>query len=214
MVGSWQKREESAAMQLLIRSLLAALLFFCSTCLAQPVGVLIAYDTVDGHTEQLANWIAEGARQDKETEVRLKNVRDVQAEDLLWADAILVGSPVHNGTFTSPVAVFLAEWPFEGRPLKNKVGGAFAAAKGASAGEEAVLLSILRVMLVLEMVTFGGDDWRSAFGVSYILDITAADPRALGFTKDKAFRLGQRAVLVARATKPLRATTKEAHKSH
>jgi NAD(P)H dehydrogenase (quinone) len=171
---------------------------------AQPVSVLIAYDSVDGHTEQLAGWIATGAREDPEAEVRLLRVDKVSQGDLLWADAILVGSPVYNAGPTPAVAEFLAELPFEGNPLKNKAGASFASAKGASAGEELVMLDILHCMLVLQMVTFGGDDWRSGFGVSYILDATR-DPQVLEFTRDKALRLGRRAVQVARATEPLRA---------
>ena len=184
--------------------LLAVLLLFCLPALAKPVTILIAYDSVDGHTEQLAKWIAEGAKEDPEAEVMLKRVGQVKSEDLLWADAILVGSPVYNAGLTPPVGKFIAEWPFDGSPLKNKVGAAFASAKGASAGEETVMLQILHSMLIMEMLTFGGDDWRSGYGVSYIVDITR-DPKVLEYTQDKAVRLGRRAVLVARATEPLRA---------
>jgi NAD(P)H dehydrogenase (quinone) len=183
--------------------LLAALLLLLVTAQAEPVGILVTYDSVDGHTEQLAQWITDGASQEADAEVRLKRVGDVTTEDLLWADAILVGSPVYNAGLTAPVAKFLAELPFEGSPLKNKVGAAFVSAKGVSAGEETVMLGILHTMLILQMVTFGGDDWRSGYGVSYVLDISK-DPVVLGYTKDKALRLGRRAVLVARATESLR----------
>ena len=184
--------------------LFTLLLISTPPVLAEPIAILVAYDSVDGHTEQLAQWIAEGAREDSEAEVRLKRVETVTQEDLLWADAIMVGSPVYNAGLTPPVAKFLAEWPFEGSPLKNKVGGAFVSAKGASAGEETVMVGILHSMLILQMVTFGGDDWRSGYGVSYIQDLTR-DPKILEFTKDKALRFGRRAVLLARATEPLRA---------
>lgn len=167
-----------------------------------PTRVLICFDSVDGHTEILANWIQEGAKAVANTEVRLKRVDKVLKEDLVWADAIIVGSPVYNGMTTPAVGKFLADWPFENNPLKNKVGCAFVAAKGASAGEETTLLSILQTMLVFQMVVVGGDDWRSAYGVSYILDIST--PQVLGFTKDKAIRLGRRASLVAASTRGLR----------
>lgn len=183
--------------------LLLALLLLTVCAVAQPVGVLIAYDSIDGHTEKLANWIAEGAREDKVADVRLKRVEDVSLEDLLWADAILVGSPVYNGGLTPAVATFIAEWPFDGSPLKNKVGAAFVSSKGASAGEETTILGMLHSMLIMNMVTIGGDDWRTGFGVSYLRDISN-DPKVLEFTRDKALRMGRRAVLVARVTAPLR----------
>lgn len=186
------------------RALLLALLLLASPAWAQPVTILIAYDSVDGHTEQLANWIAQGAKEDAESEVRVKRVAEVTLEDLLWADGILVGSPVYNAGLTPPVGKFIAEWPFDGAPLKNKVGAAFVSAKGASAGEEAVLTSIHQSMLIMQMMLFGGDDWRSGFGVSYILD-TTNDAKTLGYVEDKAIRLGRRAVLVARCTEPMRA---------
>lgn len=169
----------------------------------EPVRILIAYDSVEGHTEQLAHWIAEGARQDQSSEVRLQRVEATTQEDLLWADVILVGSPVYNAGMTPGVSAFLGGWPFEGNPLKNKAGGAFTSAKGTSAGEEMVLLNILHCMLVMQMLPFGGDDWRSGFGVSYLRD-TTSDPQVLEFTRDKALRMGRRAVLVGRATRGLR----------
>ena len=169
--------------------------------------ILICFDSVDGHTETLASWIRTGALGTPNTSVRLKKVNDVVEADLIWAEGIIVGSPVYNGTTTPPVGKFLAEWPFENNPLKNKVGCAFVAAKGASAGEETTLMSILRTMLVFQMVIVGGDDWRSAFGVSYILDVST--PQVMGFTKDKAHRLGRRASLVAASTRPLRAPVKK-----
>lgn len=202
IVLSWFKRTSRSASRSF--RLLVILLLLGAPVLAQPVTVLVTYDSVDGHTEQLAKWIAAGAAEDPEAEVHLKRVGEVTPEELLWADAILVGSPVYNGGLTPPVGKFIAEWPFEGGPLKNKVGAAFAAAKGASAGEEGVMLQILHSMLILNMITFGGDDWRSAYGVSYILDVTR-DPKVLEYTQDKALRLGRRAVLVARATESLRA---------
>ncbi len=186
-----------------LRRSFLTLLLLTVTVAAQPVEVLITYDSVDGHTEKLADWIAEGAREDKEAVVRLKRVEDTSLEDLLWADAILVGSPVYNGGLTPAVAKFVAEWPFDGSPLRNKAGGAFVSSKGASAGEETTMLGILHSMLVMQMVTFGGDDWRTGYGVSYLRDLTS-DPKVLEFTRDKAIRMGRRAVLVARATEPLR----------
>jgi NAD(P)H dehydrogenase (quinone) len=184
------------------RSLLTLLLLTVAAA-AQPVGVLITYDSVDGHTEKLAGWIAEGVREDKEAEIRLKRVEETSVEDLLWADAILLGSPVYNGGMTPAVAKFIAEWPFDGSPLKNKAGGAFVSSKGASSGEETTMLAVLHSMLVMQMLTFGGDDWRTGYGVSYLRDLTV-DPKILEFTRDKAIRMGRRAVMIARVTKPLR----------
>jgi multimeric flavodoxin WrbA len=47
-------------------------------------------------------------------------------------------------------------WPFEGTPLKDKIGAAFVSAGGISAGEELTQLSILHSMLIFGMIVVGG----------------------------------------------------------
>lgn len=51
-----------------------------------------------------------------------------------------------------------------------KIGAAFATGGGISAGEETVMLSLLRSMLIFSMVVTGGGNWQSAFGASAIVD--------------------------------------------
>lgn len=189
-------------MQAKLQRFILFILFTLLLPASAEVAVLIVYDSVDGHTEQLAHWVAEGVRGEHDAVLRFKEIKDATPADLVWADAILVGSPVYNAGLTPDTSRFLAEWPFKENPLKNKVGGAFVTAQGASAGAETAIFTILRTMLIFQMVVFGGDDWRSGFGVSHILDIE--DPKVLEFTKDKARRLGRRACLVARNTEGMR----------
>lgn len=164
--------------------------------------VLITYDSVDGHTEEVAAWIADGVRNFPSAKVAVKKMRDTTNEDVLWADAIIIGSPVYNSGTTGEVGLFLAELPFEGDPLKNKVGAAFVSAQGATAGAENTLFQILKTMMVLRMIVVGGEDWRSSFGVAYILD--SSDEKTRGYVKRQAHDLGLRVCKVTKATKPLR----------
>ena len=55
--------------------------------------VLVVYYTLGGNTKAAADAAAEGARAVSGTEVRIKSGQEASAEDLLWCDAIAVGTP-------------------------------------------------------------------------------------------------------------------------
>jgi NAD(P)H dehydrogenase (quinone) len=161
--------------------------------------VLIAYHSVTGTTETLARAVEEGARSVAGTRVLLKRVGEVSADDLLGADAVIVGTPVYNGGVSSEVKQFIDRWPF-GR-LKDKVGAAFCAAGGASAGEEIALVSLIASMLIFQFVIVGGETWHAAFGASAITEEgRPPGARVVGETaKAHARGLGARVARVAGA---------------
>ena len=164
--------------------------------LGQPARVLIAYHSETGNTEAMAKAVAEGAESVAGVEIVLNSVSDISETDLLEADAIIVGSPVYNANVSPEISAFIASWPFEGEPLKDKVGAAFVSAGGMSAGEEIVQMNILQSMLVFGMVVVGGPDWKQPFGAS---SITSEEPFSVAtpgetdqiFLK-RAYSLGQR----------------------
>ena len=141
--------------------------FGCQSVSA-PVTVLIAYYSRDGHTKTLAEAVARGAGSVKGVKVVLLTVAEVETQHLLNADAIIVGSPVYNANVAPAVSEFIASWPFENAPLKDKIGAAFATGGGISAGEELTQLSILHSMLIFGMVIVGGPNWEQPFGASAI----------------------------------------------
>jgi len=181
------------------------LLLVTQAAWAQP-HVLITFDSVDGHTEEVGAWIAEGVHNFPSAKVAVKKMRDTTRQDVLWADAIIIGSPVYNSGTTGEVGLFLAELPFEDDPLKNKVGAAFVSAQGATAGAENTLFQILKTMMVLRMIVVGGEDWRSSFGVAYILD--SSNKKTRGYVKRQAHDLGLRVCKVAEATQSLRGSNR------
>jgi len=130
--------------------------------------VLITYYSPSGSTKQLAVTIGEGARSVEGVEVVLLPIAEVTQQQLLDAQAILVGSPVYNGNIAPAVQEFINSWPFEGRPMKDKLGAAFVTGGGISIGEEGVMLDILRTMLIQGMVVMGGEEVEAAFGASAI----------------------------------------------
>jgi NAD(P)H dehydrogenase (quinone) len=151
----------------LIVAVLVLLVVDLSVGQNQPT-MLIAYYSAQGHTRAMAEAVANGARSVKGVNVKLLTVAEATNADVLSADAIIVGSPVYNASVAPPVQEFMNRWPFEGTPLKDKIGAAFVSAGGISAGEELTQLSILHSMLIFGMIVVGGLDWESAFGASAI----------------------------------------------
>jgi flavodoxin len=84
---------------------------------------LIAYVSVDGHTEQLAEFLAEGFRM-KGHQAALKKVSELKTpEDLQGFDAYLFGCPTYHHDMTQNMKTFLFVAKKAG--LEGKVGGAF-----------------------------------------------------------------------------------------
>jgi NAD(P)H dehydrogenase (quinone) len=149
---------------------LALLMSFCSGSLAAQdrATILVTYFSQHQHTKEMAEAVARGARSAGSVTVRLLSIAETSREDLLAADAIIVGTPVHNANAAAEVVSFLNHWPFEGAPMKDKIGAAFVTGGGISAGEELVQLNILHSMMIFGMIIVGGPDWTSPFGASAI----------------------------------------------
>ncbi|MCC5913497.1 MAG: flavodoxin family protein [Balneolaceae bacterium] len=180
-------------------TLLIPILFFSYTAsLNAQATVLIVYHSESGNTKAMAEAVAEGASGVEGAEVELLTVDEVKTDHLLEADAILVGSPVYNANVTPEISAFIASWPFEGQPLKDKIGAAFVTAGGISAGEELVQMNILQSMLVFGMIVAGGPDWTQPFGASAV---TGEEPFASGAIDDqfleKGVQLGKRIATLA-----------------
>jgi NAD(P)H dehydrogenase (quinone) len=152
----------------LILSLLVGFFLLSSVYGQDKPLVLITYYSPSGSTKQLAEAIRDGARSVDGVEVVLLSIAEVTQQQLLDAQAILVGSPVYNGNIAPAVQEFINSWPFEGRPMKDKLGAAFVTGGGISIGEEGVMLDILRTMLIQGMVVMGGEEVEAAFGASAI----------------------------------------------
>lgn len=184
------------------RSWLLALLLFGIPADATCQRVLVVYHSETGHTARLAEAVASGARGVTGSDVRLLSVDSVSQADVTWADALIVGSPVHAANVSAPVSTFLSSLPFDGE-MRDKIGAAFVTAGGMSAGEETVQLAILHAMLVYNMIVVGGSSWTEAFGASAVTieppfgDTTTTASIDSVFL-EKGSRLGARVATVAK----------------
>ncbi len=160
----------SKIVSLFPKTIIAVLFFvFVNTAgvISQPQ-VLICYFSKTGNTAMMAESVKKGAASVPGVEVILKRIEETSTRDLLQADAIILGSPVYNANVAPEVSLFIANWPFEDSPLKNKVGAAFVTAGGSTSGEELTQMNILQSMMIFGMIVVGGDDWKSPFGASAI----------------------------------------------
>ena len=154
------------------------------------VKVLVAYHSLSGNTERMAEAVVEGAKSLSGTVVVMKRVGQVTADDLFSSDAIVVGSPVYWSNMSGEVKMFFDNWQFKFGvfpefKLKNKVGAAFATGGQVSSGKEVTMLTILAAMLGNQMIVVSGG---GAFGASATSEGDSpgidkkelADARALG----------------------------------
>jgi NAD(P)H dehydrogenase (quinone) len=124
---------------------------------ASAASVLIAYHSASGNTEKMAQGVVEGVKGVTGTNVVLKRVDEVTAQDLLSADAVIVGSPVYFGNMSGEVKTFFDNWLlkfdlYKDFKMQNKVGAAFATGGSISNGKETTMMVILEAMLINKMI--------------------------------------------------------------
>lgn len=135
----------------------------------QPaIKVLVAYHSLTGNTERMAEAVVEGAKSVVGTDVVLKRVGQITADELFSADAIIVGSPVYWSNMSGEVKTFFDNWQFKfgvypDFKMKDKIGAAFATGGQVSSGKEVTMLTILAAMLGNQMIVVSGG---GAFGAS------------------------------------------------
>lgn len=117
-----------------------------------PNGIIV-YDTVTGHTEKMAFAIQRGMEK-AGLEVNVKKVDDAGMDDLVAADAIVLGCPTYFATMTAKMKDFIDRsvnvYP---RGLKDKVGAAFTSYAGI--GAETTLLTLVMAMFLHRMIIVG-----------------------------------------------------------
>ena len=71
--------------------------------------LLIVYHSQSGTTSQMAEAVIRGARSDdiENVEVRVRSALDADADDLLWCDAFILGTPENFGYMSGAMKYFL-----------------------------------------------------------------------------------------------------------
>lgn len=88
-------------------------LFLMASTVTAQTNVLVTYHSETGNTEKMAKAVAKGARSIKDVHVKVLSTDQTTETDLLQADAIIVGSPVHNSNVSSEMQWFIESWPLK-----------------------------------------------------------------------------------------------------
>jgi NAD(P)H dehydrogenase (quinone) len=171
-----------------------------------PTRILIAFDSQTGNTETLAGLVRDGVASVDGVAARLRALDAVTDDEILQADGILLGTPVHWSTVSVETrsfldrvgAVLLKKGPLEQR---GRTAGAFCTGGGAAMGKEMARLTILNAFLTMRFVVVGGVEGEG-FG-TLGPEATTPDPRSPMTSEEKATARasGER---FARLTKQLR----------
>jgi len=116
---------------------------------------LVVYDSETGNTEKMANAISEGIKEAGH-DVEAKHVDKTSLDDLMAADAIILGSPTYFCTMSGKMKN-LIDKSIEIYPdkLQNKIGAAFTSSGDIAGGNETALLSLIQAMLMHRMIIVG-----------------------------------------------------------
>jgi NAD(P)H dehydrogenase (quinone) len=203
--------------------------------------VLIVFYSRNGSTEALAQSIAEGARAEG-AEVRLRRAREIVSEavmrkaagwlenaqrmnsryeqpaiaDVLWADAVIFGSPTRFGNVSSELKAFVDSLggPWSQGKLNGKAGAAFTSTQTLHGGNESTLLTMFNFMAHLgfiivptgyaDPVMFGAS---TPYGASSVSGANSAPPT----DDDRAVARfqGRRVTMVAKALKAAKLVASE-----
>jgi NAD(P)H dehydrogenase (quinone) len=155
--------------------------------------VLVLYYSTYGHIEQMANAVAEGARNAGAT-VDVKRVPETAPDDVAKSahfkldqpapvadvneladyDAIVIGAPTRYGRMPSQMAAFLDQTGglWARGALNGKVGAAFTSTATQHGGQETTLFSIITNLMHLGLVVVG---LPYSFGAQMTLDEIAGN---------------------------------------
>ena len=147
---------------------------------------LIAYYSRSGNTQDMAELIAEGAK-DKGVDVVVKKVQDVEPKELKGYDGIVIGSPTYYGSMAAEVKKLLDESVKFHGALDGKVGAAFSSAANIGGGNETTILDILNAMLIHGMI-IQGDPMGDHYGS---VSINEPDERAIRQCKRQGQRIAK-----------------------
>jgi NAD(P)H dehydrogenase (quinone) len=120
------------------------------------VSVLILYDRKGPAIEALASAVARGVAGTDIARPAVKNIDEATTQDLLQADALLLGSPNWSGV-TGALKSWLDEQGdlWEEGNLAGKPGAAFTTGWGRHSGLEMTLLQLVHWMLACGMIVVG-----------------------------------------------------------
>lgn len=161
------------------------------------IRILVLYDKQGAQIESMAKAVGEGIGRIDGAQAILRDITQAGPEDLLDADGIVLGSPNWNG-ITGKLKTFLddmSDLAMDGL-MDGKMGAAFTAGWGRSAGTEFTLLAQLHLMLSWGMMIVGLP-WTERMAVSGSYYGATVHGSLTSDDEEQARSLGSRTALMA-----------------
>ncbi len=185
------------------------LILLAATAVAQqpPARILVAYHSDTGNTGKMAEAIRKGAASVAGVEVMLRKTADVKPEEIVQADGIVVGTPVHWSNASTETRRFLdrvgeALWKAKTNG-DGRTAGAFCTGGGIAMGKDVTRLSILSAFLTMRFMVVGGVDDHGFGTLGPEATTGPDDPGVSEKELAEAGRFGER---FARVTRQLRSS--------
>lgn len=118
------------------------------------VRILVSYYSRTGNTKKMAELIAKGVSEEG-VDVVLKDVEEVNPDELLGYEGIIMGSPTYYGTCAAPMKKLIDESVKHHGKLDGKVGGAFTSSGNLAGGNETTIINILQMLMIHGMIVKG-----------------------------------------------------------
>ena len=169
----------------------------------ETADVLIAYDSLTGNTERMAQAVAEGVKRVPGAVAVVKRVREVTKKDLEAADAIVLGCPAYYANIPGRMKTVIDDWSWRMKVnFTDKIGGAFATGGGQMGGKEHVVISLLLFMINNRMIVAGplyqDEDGQDVWAETGAGAMTGPIDPGIGSKElDSARRLGERVAQLA-----------------
>ncbi|MCS7220585.1 MAG: flavodoxin domain-containing protein [Anaerolineae bacterium] len=140
--------------------------------------VLVLYDSATGHTQKMAEEVAQGAREVPGIQVRLRSVDEASAEDIFWCDGLAVGTPTNLGVMSWKMKRFWDEVVDEvWSKVDGKIACAFSSSGGWGGGAELACLSTLIMLMNYGFLVFGVPDYVARRFTLHYGAVLAGEPR-------------------------------------
>ena len=147
---------------------------------------LVIYYSRSGNTKEMAEIIAE-SMDESGLPTKCKKVTDTTVDDLVDADAIVIGSPTYYGHMAAQIATLLDASVNKHGKLDGKIGAAFSSSANIGGGNELTILDILHALLTHGMV-IQGDPQGDHYGP---VSIGKPDNRVKDMCKRKGKRIAE-----------------------
>ncbi len=154
--------------------------------------VLILYKSDSGNTEKLAEFVAQGAKEVSNCEIRMLPLEKATGDDIIWCDGLAFGTPTHYGAIPWEAKKWWDDLPHTvWSHVDGKFACSFSSSGSSGGGSEILCMELLSMLLNFGFMVFGVTDYATATHSSHYGAISAAAPEKEDYQQG-AVSLGRR----------------------